>query len=95
MRSVGDRSQQRDARDRRPVGRAAGGDGLSGSSDAFASKFSAAGNALVFSTLLGGSSTETGRAIGVASDGSVYVTGQTASANFPNSWSECAAWWAT
>src|SRR5947208_14900737 len=37
---------------------------LSGSGDAFATKFAAAGNALVFSTLLGGSGTETGRALG-------------------------------
>jgi hypothetical protein len=56
---------------------------LSGTSDAFVTKFAPAGNALVFSTLLGGSSTESGRAIGVAADDSVFVAGQTASTNFP------------
>src|SRR5439155_12718600 len=57
---------------------------LSGNSDVFVTKFAAAGNALVFSTLLGGSaSNETGRAIAVAADGSAFVTGQSDSTNFP------------
>ena len=50
------------------------------------SKLSATGSTLVYSTYLGGSGmeyVETGRSIAVDSSGSAYVTGTTASANFP------------
>jgi hypothetical protein len=64
-------------------------------SDVFITKLNAAGNGLVYSTLLSGdrtvlpmgggtlSSAETGFAIAVDSQGDAYVTGQTQSANFP------------
>jgi hypothetical protein len=45
-------------------------------------KFGSTGS-LVYSTLLGGSSTEEGLGIAVTSDGTAYVTGYTASTNFP------------
>jgi len=53
--------------------------------DAFVTKLNAAGNDLVFSTLLGGSSFE--RAYGAALDrfGNVYVLGATFSSDFPTS----------
>nr|WP_255654254.1 CARDB domain-containing protein [Cohnella sp. REN36] len=43
----------------------------------------ATGSALVFSTFLGGSSSDTAFGIAVDGSGSAYLTGQTASANFP------------
>ncbi len=51
--------------------------------DAFVAKLNATGSALVFSTYLGGSGDETGRAIAVDGVGNAYVTGQTPSTNFP------------
>jgi uncharacterized protein (TIGR03437 family) len=54
-----------------------------GGSDAFVSKLSAAGSALVYSTYLGGSGNDYGRGIAVDSSGNAYVTGYTASTNFP------------
>jgi hypothetical protein len=57
-----------------------------GNSDAFVTKFSAAGNALVYSTYLGGNGSEfsiDGGAIAVDSDGNAYVGGTTRSSNFP------------
>jgi len=50
---------------------------------AFVSKLNAAGSALVYSTYLGGSSSNEGRAIAVDASGNAYVTGDTDSANFP------------
>lgn len=52
--------------------------------DAFVTKLSAAGNTLVYSTFLGGREIDVGRSIAVDSSGHAYVTGQTASANFPS-----------
>ena len=52
-----------------------------GGTDAFVTKLNAAGNALVYSTYLGG--TESGRGIAVDASGNAYVTGQTNSTNFP------------
>jgi hypothetical protein len=53
-------------------------------SDAFVTKLNAAGTALVYSTYLGGSSSyEEGIGIAVDSAGSAYVTGRTASTDFP------------
>lgn len=51
-------------------------------SDAFISELGASGN-LVYSTFLGGSAADSGQAIAVGASGVAYVTGRTASANFP------------
>jgi uncharacterized protein (TIGR03437 family) len=51
--------------------------------DAFVTKINPAGSALVYSTYLGGSGTDYGTAIAVDSSGSAYVTGVTASDDFP------------
>jgi hypothetical protein len=56
---------------------------LSGSQDAFVLKLSASGNALVYSTYLGGSSIDMAMAIAVDSTGRAYVAGYTASTDFP------------
>ena len=50
---------------------------LLGSGDVFVTKLNAAGNALVYSTYLGGSGGDTGYAIAVDSTGNAYVTGET------------------
>jgi hypothetical protein len=55
----------------------------SGSADAFFLKVNAAGSALVYSSYLGGLNTETGRGIAVDGTGNAYLTGFTASLNFP------------
>ena len=57
--------------------------GPQGDSDVFITKLRPAGNTLAYSTYLGGSDTDSGRAIAVDSSGSVYVTGQTYSLDFP------------
>lgn len=54
-----------------------------GVQDAFVTRLSADGSNLVFSTYLGGSSTDTGNAVAVNSTGHVYVSGATDSVNFP------------
>ncbi len=54
-----------------------------GNTDAFVTKLAPAGNALVYSTYLGGSSFEGGYGIAVDGAGSAYVTGTTWSTNFP------------
>ncbi|HWP46435.1 MAG TPA: SBBP repeat-containing protein [Candidatus Limnocylindrales bacterium] len=54
-----------------------------GSLDAFVAKLNAAGSALVYSSYLGGNQGETGRGIALDNLGNVYVSGQTASINFP------------
>jgi len=54
-----------------------------GSDDAFVTKLNAAGSALVYSTYLGGSLSDIGRDIAVDSAGNAYVTGETASTDFP------------
>ncbi|HEX7154398.1 MAG TPA: SBBP repeat-containing protein [Thermoanaerobaculia bacterium] len=51
--------------------------------DAFAAKLNPAGNALVYSTYLGGSSNDHGFGIAVDAGGQAYLTGRTASADFP------------
>ena len=54
-----------------------------GGSDAFVTKLTPAGDALVYSTHLGGSGTDVGTGIAVDADGSAYITGYTSSTNFP------------
>ena len=54
-----------------------------GGNDVFVTKLNAVGNMLVYSTYLGGSSTDFGIGIAVDASGNVYVTGSTSSANFP------------
>jgi hypothetical protein len=52
-------------------------------SDAFVTKLSASGNALVYSTHLGGRATDVGYGIAVDSAGNAYLTGTTDSTDFP------------
>jgi hypothetical protein len=54
-----------------------------GNLDAFVVKLNPTGSALVYSTYIGGSSTEFGRSIAVDLAGNAYVTGLTASTDFP------------
>ena len=54
-----------------------------GSTDAFVTKLSATGSALVYSTYLGGSNDDFARGIAVDGSGAAYVTGSTTSTNFP------------
>jgi murein DD-endopeptidase MepM/ murein hydrolase activator NlpD len=51
--------------------------------DAFVLKLDAAGSGLAYATLLGGSGDDEARAIALDAGGSAYVTGATASADFP------------
>jgi hypothetical protein len=51
--------------------------------DAFVFKLTASGDALVYSTYLGGSNGDSAAAIAVDSSGDVYVTGATSSPDFP------------
>jgi Beta-propeller repeat len=62
-----------------PIQAAFGG----GIRNAFVTKLNAAGNALVYSTYLGGSGDDSGSSIAVDSSGNAYVTGSTSSTNFP------------
>jgi hypothetical protein len=54
-----------------------------GTVDAFVCKLAPAGNALVYSTYVGGGGYDAGVGIAVDSSGCAYVTGQTFSGNFP------------
>ena len=60
-----------------------GGDTNAFLADAFVTVFQSGGNALVYSTYLGGSGDESLPAIGIDQFGYVYVTGQTLSYDFP------------
>ncbi len=51
--------------------------------EAFVTKLNAAGNALVYSTFVGGSDMEFGLAMTLDASNNVYVAGQTKSSNFP------------
>jgi len=54
-----------------------------GSSDAFVAEINPSGNALVYSTFLGGSGDDSAGPIALDPSGNVYVTGNTNSTNFP------------
>jgi hypothetical protein len=56
---------------------------LKGVGNAFVTKFDAAGTALVYSTYLGGSVEDGGSAIAIDAQENAYVTGYTASSDFP------------
>jgi uncharacterized protein (TIGR03437 family) len=56
---------------------------LRGGRDAFVAKLNAEGTALIYSTLIGGDSTDQARGIALDSAGNAYLTGDTLSANFP------------
>lgn len=56
---------------------------LIGSVDAFVAKLNASGAALVYSTYLGGSSTQSAAAVAVDSLGQAYIIGSTTSTDFP------------
>jgi len=51
--------------------------------DIFVTKLNAAGSAVLYSTYLGGSDLDYGAGIAVDASGNAYITGQTASLNFP------------
>ena len=54
-----------------------------GGQDAFVAKLNAAGNALVFSTYLGGNGSDAGYGVAVDGFGAIHVVGDTLSTNFP------------
>ena len=54
-----------------------------GATDGFITKLNAAGSALVYSSYLGGSSTEWSHSVALDAAGAAYVTGGTNSTNFP------------
>jgi len=54
-----------------------------GVQDAFVTELNPAGTALLYSTYLGGSSSDAGSGIAVDGSGNAYVTGETGSSNFP------------
>jgi hypothetical protein len=54
-----------------------------GNKDAFVAKLGTAGDSLVYSTYLGGTGDDFGNGIALDASDNVYVTGYTASANFP------------
>ena len=56
---------------------------LKGTANAFVTKLTPSGNALAYSTYLGGTSSDSANGIAVDAAGSAYVTGTTASPNFP------------
>jgi len=56
---------------------------IGGSYDAFVARFNASGSALVYSTYLGGSAHDEAGGIAVDASGYAYVSGHTASADFP------------
>jgi hypothetical protein len=58
---------------------------LAGGRDAFVARLNPAGNALVFSTYLGGNGLDTGFGIALDGSGNAYIVGDTTSTNFPAS----------
>jgi hypothetical protein len=67
-----------------PVSAGASQPGINGATNAFVLELNPAGSALIYSTFLGGSGNDYGRAISVNESGSAYVTGTaTSTTNFP------------
>jgi len=66
-----------------PMKNAYQGANAGGFFDVFVTKLSSSGNALSYSTYLGGSMTESGAGIAVGGTGNAYVTGYTESSDFP------------
>lgn len=56
---------------------------LNGQTNVFVSRLSPTGNALAFSTYLGGSGSDHGAGVALDSTGAAYLTGSTTSINFP------------
>lgn len=56
---------------------------LTGLSDAFVAELNSTGSALIYSTYLGGHSTDVGNAIAIDNSGNAYVAGTTSSTDFP------------
>jgi hypothetical protein len=56
---------------------------IAGDYDAYVTKLNPEGSALIYSTYLGGTSTDYGLALAVDGSGNAYVTGLTASTDFP------------
>ena len=54
-----------------------------GKGDAFVTRLSQTGKSLTYSTYLGGASIDAGYGIAVSGSGAAFITGQTASSNFP------------
>jgi uncharacterized protein (TIGR03437 family) len=67
-----------------PIMNAAQPSKKSSPADAFVAKLNPSGTALVYSTFLGGDGVDEAIGIAVDSAGAAYVTGQTASSDFPN-----------
>ncbi len=59
------------------------GAAVSGGSDLFVTRLNAAGNAVIFSTFIGGSAAESDGRVHVDADGNVYLSGTSGSTNFP------------
>jgi hypothetical protein len=57
--------------------------GAHGATNAFVAKLDAAGSALIYSTYLGGNTSDTANGVAIDGAGNVYVTGVTFSTNFP------------
>jgi hypothetical protein len=56
---------------------------FNGDCDIFVTKLNAGGTALIYSTYIGGSSSDSGNAIAIDADGNAYLTGSTTSTDFP------------
>lgn len=54
-----------------------------GSQDAFVAKLNSSGSALVYATFIGGGGIDAANSVAVDAEGNAYVTGLTASSNFP------------
>src|SRR5262249_11823859 len=64
-------------------GACVGACGTAGSEDVFVTKINAAGNSLVYSSVIGGTNNDFAFAVAVDTSGNAYVTGATDSPDFP------------